>query len=213
MWRTCLLSNLVQVLHIDGDRNVGRVAVIEKVRKVDFDRNRADDFAKTWHLQEFHSPDFEHKGTEVLADERKLSIVEVDGIEVLVGEHAANGIIRQRKRISEVEEVSEVSPEDFLFESGEAERCCSTLLDGAGVVGRAKALTLEFVAEPADTCGIEIMAQEFDCVGIGKIEFGIGVKAGEPVAPVATLEFSQQIGHRGDRDVRVVLHGLPEVLR
>ena len=111
-----------------------------------------------------------------------------------------------------MEDVGEVSPDNFFFEGGEAERRAGALLRGASVVVRLKVMSGELIAEPAQAVGFEIEAQEFDGVGVRKVEIGIGVEAGDPGGPVLMFEVGEQRVEIGDGDVGMILDGLPEML-
>ena len=76
------VADLVEVADVDGDRDVGGVAVVEEVFEADLHGDGADEFAETGHLEIFHLPDFKHQGAEIFADERHFAVVEINGVEV-----------------------------------------------------------------------------------------------------------------------------------
>ena len=205
-------ADLVEVVDVDGDGDVGGVTVIEEVGEVDFERDAGDDSAEARELEVLRSPDLEHERAEVFADERHFSVVEIDGVEVVLSQGFAEGIAFRREGVDEVKGVGEVSPENFFFEGGEAERNAGALLSGADVVFGLQVLALKFVGEPLEVVGGKIVAQEFDGVGVGQIKVGIGVESGEPRSPVAALQLGNQVGEGGDGEVGMEFYGLPEML-
>ena len=68
-----LVANLVQVIDVGWDRDVGRVAIVQEMRKTDLDGDGPNNFAEAWHLQVFHLPDLEHQRAKVFADEIQLA--------------------------------------------------------------------------------------------------------------------------------------------
>ena len=51
------IADLVEVVDINWNRNIGGVAVVKEMLKADLDRNGADEFAEARHLEIFHMPD------------------------------------------------------------------------------------------------------------------------------------------------------------
>ena len=173
-------ASLIEVVDVGRDGDVRGVSIVEEVGETDFKWDRGYDFAEAGELEVFHLPDFQHEGAKVFADEGEFAGVEIDGVEVMKGEGGADGIVGRRKRIDEMEEVCEVSPENFLFESGEAEGSDGTLLGRAGVFFGLQVLALEFVGEPLEAISGKVVAKEFDGVGVGEVEVGVGVEASQP---------------------------------
>src|ERR1700682_2630639 len=102
-WAAGEVANLVQVLDVDRDGDIWRVAVVQEVGEPDLDRNGADDLAEARQLKIFHSPDFEHQGAKVFADEAHFAVVQVYGVEVAVCQGLPIWIVRRRKGIEQVE--------------------------------------------------------------------------------------------------------------
>src|SRR5215471_17817056 len=96
------LTNLIQISHIDGNRNIGGVTIIEEVFQPNLHRDGADHFAEAWHLQVLHFPDFEHQGTELLTNEAHPVLAHVNSIEVTLVQLVANWIVGRGKVINEV---------------------------------------------------------------------------------------------------------------
>jgi hypothetical protein len=101
-----------------------------------------------------------------VADEQHFSSFEVDSVKVMVSENLANGVVGCREGEDQVEEVSEISPEDLLFECREPEGGSRTLLSGASPFGRLQIVSGEFVTEPLEAVGSEIVAEELDGIGV-----------------------------------------------
>src|SRR5271154_3803667 len=87
------LSDLVQILHIDRDRNIWGVSIIEEMRQPNFDRNRADHFAKARHLEVLHMPDFEHQRTKIFADKPHSAIAQIDSVKMPRSQRFPNWIV------------------------------------------------------------------------------------------------------------------------
>jgi len=206
------IADLVEIADVDRDGDVRGVAVVEEMFEADFDGNGADDFAQARHLEIFHAPDFKHEGAEVFADKRHCAIAKIDGVEVGVGEGGAKRVVGKREVVDEVQDIGEVSPDNFFFKGGEAEKCGGSLLRSAGVLGGLKAVRRELIAEPAEAVGLQIEAQELDSVGVGEIKIGIGVEAREPGGPILLVEVGEERVEVGDGNVGVIFDGLPEVL-
>ena len=206
------VADLVEVADVSGDGDVGRIAVVEEVFEADLHRDGTDELAEARHLEIFHVPDLQHQGAEGLADKGHFAVVEIDGVKVRALERGAERVFGRREGVDEMEDVGKVSPDDFFFEGGKAEGCADTLLRGASMVVRLKIMSGELLAKPAQTVGLEIEAEELDGVGVGKVEVGIGVEAGDPCGPVLMIEVSKQRGEVGDGNVGVIFDGLPEVL-
>lgn len=206
------LADLIKVSDINWDRNVGGVAVVEKMLEADLDGNGADDFAEARHLQIFHVPDFEHQGTEFFTDEGHFAIAEIYRVKVRVGESAAERVMWKGKDVDEVEDVGEVAPDDFFFEGCEAEGRGGALLCGASVLGGVKIVRTELAPKPAKAVALEIEAQELDGVGVRKVDAWIGVDPGEPQRPILVLERGEQRVEVGDGYFGVIFDRLPKVL-
>ena len=206
------IADLVEVADVNWNRNVGGIAVVEEVLEADLHGNGADDFPEAWHPKIFHVPDFEHEGAEVFADEGHLVTAEVYRVKVRVSERAAERVIRKREGVNEVEDVSEVSPDDFFFEGGEAEGRGGALLRGTSVLAGLKIVCAELVAKPAKAVALEIKAQKLDRVSVGEVKAGISVETGEPGRPIVMLERGKEGVEVGDRGVGVIFDGLPKVL-
>ena len=205
------IADLVEVADVNWNRNIGGIAVIEEMLEPDLDGNGADDFAEARHLEIFHAPDFQHERAEVFADEGYLTVAQIYCVKVRVGEGGAERVIRKGESVDEVEDVGEVSPDDFFFEGGEAEGCGGALLRGTSVLGGLKIMHGESVAKPAKAVGLEVKAQELDGVGVREVEAGIGVETGEPGRPTLLLERGQERVEVGDSSVAVIFDGLPKV--
>ena len=113
--------------------------------------------------------------------------------------------------IDQVEQIGQVSPQNFFFERAEAKRGGAALLRQPGVIGRTEAVARQFAAKPGDPLRRQIVAQKLDGVGVGQIQLGIGIEACEPGAPVPVLEHAEQFHQLSDRDVGMIFHRLPEV--
>ena len=206
------IADLVEVSDINCNRNIGGIAVVEEMLKADPDGNGADEFAEARHLEIFHVPDFEHEGAEVFTDEGHLATAQIYSVKVRAVEGGAERIIRKGEGIDEVEDVGEVSPDDLLFEGGEAEGRRAALLRGTSVLGGLKTVRDELVAKPAKAIAPEVEAQELDCVSVREVEAGIGIEPGEPRCPILALKPGQQGVEVGDRGVAVIFDRLPKVL-
>ena len=206
------IADLVEVADVNWNRNICGVAVVQEMLEADLDGNGADDFAESGHLKIFHVPDFEHEGAEVFADEGHLAIAEIYRVKVRVGEDGADRVIRKGESVDEVEDIGEVSPNDFFFEGGEAEGRGSALLRGTSVLGGLKIVRGELVAKPAKAVAPEVEAQELDGVGVREVEVGIGVEPGEPGRPTVMLEGGEERVEICDGSVAVIFDGLPKVL-
>jgi len=206
------IADLVEVADVNWNRNIGGVAVVQEMLEADLDRNGADDFAEARHLEIFHVPDFEHEGAEVFTDEGHVAIAEVYRVKVRAGEGGAERVIRKGEGVDEVENVGEISPDDFFFEGGEAEGRGVALLRGTSVLGGLKIARGELVAKPAKAVGLKVEVQELDSVGVREVEAGIGVETGEPGRPTLMLERGEEHVEVGDGYVGVIFDGLPEVL-
>ncbi len=180
--------------------------------EADLAGNGADKFAKARHLEILYMPDFEHEGAEFFTDERHLAIAQVNCIEVRAGEGGAERVIRKGKRIDEVKDVSEISPDDLFFEGGEAEWRGGALLRGTNVFGRLKIVRGELVAKPAKPVALEIGAQELDRIGVREVEAGIVIKTRKPGCPALLLERGEERVEVGDGSIAMILDGLPKVL-
>jgi len=172
----------------------------------------ADDFAEARHLEIFHLPDFEHEGTEIFADEGHLAIAEIYRVKVRLGEGGTERVIWKGEGVDEVEDVGEVSPDDFFFEGGEAEGRGGALLRGTSVLGGLKIVPGELVAKPAKAVALEVEAQKLDGVRVREVEAGISVETVEPEPPILMLEGGEERVEVGDGSVAVILDGLPKVL-
>ncbi len=95
-----------------------------------------------------------------------------------------NGIVGRGEDVDQVEHVGQVAPENFFFEGAETERGGAALLCEAGMIVATEAVSRQFAAKPRDPFRRQIVAQELYCVGVGQIELGVGIEAGEPWAPV-----------------------------
>jgi len=206
------VADLIEVANVDGNGDVRGVAVVEEVFEADLHGDGADDFTEAGHLEILHVPDFEHERAEVFTDEGQFVVVEIDGVEVSAREGGAEWIIGKGEGVDKVEDVGEVSPDNFFFDGGEAGGHASALLCGTGVVVRLKIVSGELIAEPAQAVGFEIEAQEFDGVGVGKVEIGIGVEADDPGRPVLMIEVSKECGEVSNSNFRVIFDCLSEVL-
>ena len=206
------IADLVEVVDVNWNRNIGGVAVVEEMLEGDLDGNGPDDFTEARHLEIFHVPDFEHEGAEIFTDEGHLAIAEIYGVKVRVGEGGAERVIRKREGVDEVEDVGEVSPYDFFFEATEAEGNGGPLLRGTSVLGGLKIVRGELVAKPSKTVALKVEAQELDCVGVREVEAGIGVETDEPRGPTLMLERGEESVEVGDGSLAVIFDGLPKVL-
>src|SRR5262249_411222 len=119
--RSGQIAYLVQVSHIDRNRNVGRVAVIQEVLQADLHRNRRDHLAKTRHLQKFHTPDFQHQRTEFVADKAHSALAKVDRVKMLRGQRLANGIVGRGEGEHKMKRVREISPQSLFLKRTETE--------------------------------------------------------------------------------------------
>src|SRR5688572_16484881 len=63
------LANLVEIPDVDRDRYVRGVAVVQEVIQLHAPRNRPDHLAETRLRQVLRSPDLQHQGAELGADE------------------------------------------------------------------------------------------------------------------------------------------------
>ena len=108
--------------------------------KTDLHRDRADDFAKTRRLEIFYSPDFEHQGAKVFADETHFALAQVDRVKVAICQGFPNGIVGRGKVIDQVEQIGQIAPENFFFKRAEAERSVAALLGVSGAIGRTQAV-------------------------------------------------------------------------
>lgn len=206
------ITDLVEIADVNWNRNIGGVAVVEEMLEADLDGNGADDFAKARHLEIFHAPDFEHEGAEVFAAEGHLAIAEIYCVKVRVGQGGAERVIWKGEGVDKVEDVGEVSPDDFFFEGGEAEGRGGALLRGTSVLGRLKIVGGELVAKPTKAVALEVGAQELDGVSVREVEARIGVETGEPGRPTLMLERGEERVEVGDGSVAVIFDGLPKVL-
>ena len=60
---------------------------------------------------------------------------------------------------------------------------------------------------------IEIVPQEFHSIGVGEVKFGIIIQASQPGAPIPLRQLAEQFVQFRDRNIGVILHCLPEMLR
>src|SRR5690242_17863386 len=63
------VADLVEVADVDGDGDVGRIAVVEEMLEADLHGDGADELSEARHLEIFHAPNLEHEGTKLFADE------------------------------------------------------------------------------------------------------------------------------------------------
>src|SRR5215469_3953794 len=98
--------------------------------QADLDGNGTNELAEARLLEIFHVPDFKHDGAEGFADEGHLAITQIYCVKVRVGEGGAERVIWKGEGVDEVQDVGEVSPDDFFFEGGEAEGRSGALLCG-----------------------------------------------------------------------------------
>src|SRR5215472_9881374 len=206
------IADLVEVADVNWNRNIGGVAVVEKMLEVDLDGNGTDEFVETRHLEIFHVPDFEHEGAEVFANKGHLAIIQIYCVKVRVGEGGAQRVFRKGEDVDEVQDVGEVSPDDFFFEGGEAQGRAGTLLRGTSVLRGLQIVRGELVAKPAKAVALEVEAQELDGVSVREVEARIGVETGEPGRPTPVLERGEKRVEIGDGSVPVIFDGLPKVL-
>ena len=206
------IADLVEVADVNWNRNIGGVAVVEKMLEVDLDGNGTNEFVETRHLEIFHVPDFEHEGAEVFANKGHLAIIQIYCVKVRVGEGGAQRVFRKGEGVDEVQDVGEVSPDDLFFEGGEAQGRGGTLLRGTSVLGGLKIVGGELVAKPAKAVALEVEAQELYGVRVREVEARIGVETGEPRRPTLMLERGEERVEIGDGSVAVIFDGLPKVL-
>ena len=137
--------------------------------KTDLHRDRADDFAKTRRLEIFYSPDFEHQGAKVFADETHFALAQVDRVKVAICQGFPNGIVGRGKVIDQVEQIGQIAPENFFFESAEAERGSAALLREARMIFGTESVRRQLAAKPGYPFRSQVMAQKLYGVRVGQI--------------------------------------------
>src|SRR5580658_7069989 len=155
------VSDLVEIADVDGQGNVGRIAVVEEMLQTDLHGNAADHLAEARHLEVLHFPDVQHQRAELRADEAQAAMrVQIDAVEVACLQGLSKRRIGRGKCIEQIEQIGQISPQYFLLVRSEARRRFFTLLDSSRAIVGLKRVILQLFAKPVQTIRSEIVAQK-----------------------------------------------------